>query len=622
MRSLKNSFSAFALTLAVLTPGITQFAYSQTAKPPLHGAHWIAITGKPLGATAGARIFQQGGNAVDAACAMLAAVATVFDDVSWGGETQALIFNPQTKKVIGINGCGVAPSGATAEYFKGKGLKFPPGEGPESALTPGNAGAIMIMLAEFGTLSLKQVLTPAMELAAGFPVEEELASKIKHNQGKLQRWPYSKSLFLIHPDRDYEGPRPGEIFRQPDLLMTLEKLVEAETKALQAGQSRKQAIQAAYDRFYRGDIAEEFVRGSREQGGLHTLEDLKNWEVKLEPPVSTTYKNIEVYKLTTWTQGPVLLQLLNLLEPQELSALSYNSARYIHTLYQAMNLAFADRDFYYGDPSFPPAEPVAGLLSKAYARERWLLVNPDHNDPAIRPGDPYPFQDQTNPWKEQLRKWPVRPPAGRRAENTQSDAAFDAGFRAGTTSIQAADIAGWAVSITPSGGWIPPVIAGHTGVGMSQRMQSFVLDASDGPFNVVAPGKRPRVTLSPTLAVRHGQPLLCFSVQGGDTQEQNLLQFFLNVVEFGMTIQQACEAANFASYQMRASFDRHESKPGRLTINESIPPWVGRELTRMGYSLDLREKTSGPLTAIFFDWDNNSLWGGASDDGEDYGIAW
>jgi gamma-glutamyltranspeptidase/glutathione hydrolase len=200
--------------------------------------------------------------------------------------------------------------------------------------------------------------------------------------------------------------------------------------------------------------------------------------------------------------------------------------------------------------------------------------------------------------------------------------AFESSFRAGTTSIQAADAKGWAVSITPSGGWVPAVIAGRTGIGMSQRMQSFVLNEADGPFNVVAPGKRPRVTLTPTLALRHGKPLLCFSVQGGDTQEQWLLQFFLNIVEFGMTIQEACEAANFSSYQARASFGDHETQPGRLTLNDEVPSWVRKDLARKGYTIDTQKKTSGPLTAIFFDWEHDTLWGGASDDGEDSGIAW
>ncbi len=563
---------------------------------------------------------------------MLAVVCTMYDTLSWGGETQALIYNPLTKKVVGINGLGVAPTGATPEFFKQKNLRFPPAEGPLAAVTPGNPGALMVMLAEFGTLSLTQVLAPALEMAGeGYPIEAELVRSIKLHRNKLKQWPYSRKVFFPHADRSDEPPQPGEIWRQPDLADTLRKLVQAEADALKAGKDRKQAIYAAYDRFYKGDIAAEFCRGSQEQGGLHTPADLANWKVKIEEPVMTTYKGIEVYKLTCWTQGPVMLQALNILEPFDLQGMGYNSARYIHTLYQVMNLAFADRDFYYGDPDFPPEEPLQGLLSKKYAEARRALIDWKKNNPDLRPGDPYPYQSATNPFADLLKNWSNTESAGQtspsgstelRIPDAAQQARLDAAFRAGTTSIQAADDKGWVISVTPSGGWLPACIAGNTGIGMSQRMQSFVVNEAENPFNVVAPGKRPRVTLTPTLALKDQKPFLCFSVQGGDTQDQNLLQFFLNVVEFGMTVQEACEAANITSYQMRASFEDHKVEPGRLTLNQEIPAWVRRELTRMGYRLDFNARTSGPITAIYFDSEHGTLWGGASNHGEDYGIAW
>jgi gamma-glutamyltranspeptidase / glutathione hydrolase len=613
--------------------------FSPGQKPVLHGRYWVAITGKPLGATAGAKIFERGGNAVDAACAMLAAVCTMYDDLSWGGETQALIYDPRTQKVIGVNGLGVAPTGATPEFFKERQLKYPPAEGPLAALTPGNPGGLMLMLAEFGTLSLKQVLEPAMQMAEGYPIEAETVDKIERQKEKLKKWPYSKKVFLPHLGEEHEGPRPGEIWQQPDLLATLRKLVDAEAEAFKAGKDRKQAIYAAYDRFYKGDIAQEFCRGSQEQGGLHTPADLAHWRARLEEPVTTSYKGIQVFKLTVWTQGPVLLQALNMLERLDLAPMGYNSARYIHALYQVMNLAYADRDFYYGDTDFPPEEPVRGLLSKEYAKERMELIDWRRNNPGIRPGDPYRFQGGVNPYFELLKKWSnAKPPVTTtgsatdeqerptRSSTLTASAApemdFDTAFRAGTTSIQAADEKGWAVSVTPSGGWLPACIAGNTGIGMSQRMQSFGLEPAENPFNVVAPGKRPRVTLTPSLALKNGKPFLCFSVQGGDTQDQNLLQFFLNVVEFGMTVQEACEAANITSYQMRSSFGNHEAEPGRVTLNDEVPSWVRRELRRMGYTLDFARKTSGPITAIYFDQEHGTFWGGASNHGEDYGIAW
>jgi gamma-glutamyltranspeptidase/glutathione hydrolase len=601
---------------AVVTVAMAQ----KTSKPPLHGTHWMAITGKPLAATAGAMIFQKGGNAVDAACAMIAATCTMWDTLSWGGETQALLYNPHTRKVIGINALGVAPTGATADFFKAKGMKYPPEYGPLAAVTPGTPGGILTMLAEYGTLSLSEVLVPAIQMADGYPIEAETANAMERQKDRIKQWPYSRQVMLTHPGETREAPEPGEIFRQPDLAATLRKLVEAEQQALKNGKSRKEAIYAAYDRFYKGDIAHELARSVQEQGGLITMEDLAKWKVYVEEPVMTTYKGIEVYKLTTWVQGPVLLQTLNLLENIDLKSMGYNSARYIHTVYQAMNLAYSDRDFYYGDPYFPPEEPIKGLLSKEYARQRAKLIDPDRNEPGISPGDPYPFQGGTNPFLDLLKDWnATTAPAAKTAEALSE---FKQKFYAGTTSVETADAEGWVVSVTPSGGWVPAVIAGHTGVGLSQRMQSFVLDKAENPFNVAEPGKRPRATLTPSLALKDGQPYLCFGVQGGDTQDQNLLQFFLNVVEFGMTVQEATEAPNFNSYQMRSSFGNHESQPGGLLLNSSMPAWVQKELKARGYSLTFDDRTSGPINAIYLDRKHSTIWGGSSDYGEDYGIGW
>jgi gamma-glutamyltranspeptidase/glutathione hydrolase len=341
--------------------------------------------------------------------------------------------------------------------------------------------------------------------------------------------------------------------------------------------------------------------------------------VKIEEPVHTTYRGIDVYKLSTWQQGPVMLQALNLLENADLVGMGYNSPRYLHTLYQAMNLAFADRDFYYGDPSLPPEEPIAGLLSKAYAKQRYARIDWRRNDPHVKPGDPYPFQGAVNPFRALLDAWPPPPLEPARAA-LHLDA--DAAFRIGTTSIQAADAEGWVVSVTPSGAWVPAVIAGRTGVGLSQRMQAFVLDERMNPFNVLAPGKRPRATLTPTLALKQGKPWLAASVQGGDTQDQNLLQLFLNLAEFGMTVQQAVEAPNLVSYQMHSSFGAHGSEPGRMTLRADTPAATIAALRAMGYRVDTAPKTSGPLTAIWFDRAHGTFWGGASDFGEDYGVAW
>ena len=480
----------------------------------------------------------------------------------------------------------------------------------------------------------EQVLKPAMQLAAGYPIDAQTANSMERGKERIKEWPYSKKVFLPHTGEKREAPEAGEIFVQKELLATLTKMIETERAALKNKKNRKEAIMAANDRFYKGDIAKEFVRGCKEQGGLITLEDLAKWKPIEEEPLSVNYKGIEVYKLQQWTQGPALLQSLNILENFDLKKMGYNSSKYIHTVYQAMNLAFADRDFYYGDPYFAPAEPIKGLLNKEYAKQRAALVKSDLNDPGISPGDPYPFEGRTNPYTELLKKWNTAGDGERNfvpAHDSTGTAMIDELYMErlwmGTTSVEAADKDGWVVSITPSGGWLPACIAGNTGVGMSQRLQSFVLDASINPFNVIEPGKRPRVTLTPTMALKDGKPFLSFAVQGGDTQDQNLLQFFLNMVEFNMTVQQACEAANINSNQLWLSLggtkmDDRKPRPGEILVSNTTPEAVRNELKIMGYKVTTGNRTSGPINAIYFDWKHGSFWGGSSNNGEDYGIGW
>jgi gamma-glutamyltranspeptidase/glutathione hydrolase len=637
--------------------GFGKVLAQQTQKPPLHGKHWMAITGKPLGAESGAQIFQQGGNAVDAACAMLASMCTQWAVLSWGGETQAIIYNPKTKKVISIDALGFAPGAATVAYYTSKGYYFPPEYGPLAAVTPGTPGGLCYMLAEYGTMSLKQVLAPAMQLAAGYPIDAQVSNNMQKGITSIKQWPYSSKVFLTHPGEKREAPEPGEIFVQKDLLATLTKMVDAEDQALKQNKSRKEAIYAAYDRFYKGDIAREFVRGCQEQGGLISMEDLARWKPLEEEPLHVNYKGIDVYKLQQWSQGPALLQSLNILENIDLRAMGYNSTKYIHTLYQTMNLAFADRDFYYGDPYFQPGEPMQGLLNKDYARLRAASIQYDHNDSTCAPGDPYPFEGKVNPHTALLKSrfgnsWPANNDKSARIENqkinskgeilsdsqtalgvklsalsSEGEAQYEDRLWRGTTSIEACDSAGWVVSVTPSGGWLPACIAGNTGIGMSQRMQSFVLDSTLNPYNVLEPFKKPRVTLTPTLAMKDGKPFLSFAVQGGDTQDQNLLQFFLNVVEFNMTVQQAVEAANINTDQLWLSLggdkriDR-QPRPGYILLNSKIDSSVRKDLKSMGYTLRFADRTSGPVNAIYYDWSHGSFWGGSSNYGEDYGIGW
>jgi gamma-glutamyltranspeptidase/glutathione hydrolase len=649
------------VTLSLITIHFTKA--QPTQKPPLHGKNWMAITGKPLAATAGAKIFERGGNAVDASCAMLAACCTMWDVLSWGGETQALIYNPKTKKVIAINALGVAPTGATVDFYKNKGFAFPPEYGPLAAITPGTVGGLCTMLANYGTMSLKDVISPALELAKGYPIEAQTANSFERSKDMLKTWPYSKKVFLPHLNEKREAPEAGELFVQEDLVKMLQKLIDAEAAALKKGKNRKEAIMAAYDRFYKGDIATEFVRGCKEQGGLITMDDLAKWQVKEEEPLSVNYKGIEVYKLKEWTQGPMLLQSLNILENIDLKKMGYNSPQYLNTIYQTMSLTFADRDFYYGDPAFNKNIPIKGLLHKDYAKQRAALIDTNKNQ-LFYPGDPYSIEGKTNPYVQLLEKrkaffetegksngatpahdGPPAPQGGNVAENkknminnVENNFHFgnlenpplegrEAWLWLGTTTVEAADKDGWVVSITPSGGWNPACIAGNTGIGMSQRIQSFVLDSTINPHNVIAPGKRPRVTLTPTLALKEGKPYLCFGVQGGDTQDQNLLQFFLNVVEFGMTPQQAAEAANMNTNQLWLSLGGTKltdrlPRIGNMMVNRNTTDATKKRLQEMGYKLSFETRSSGPINAIMFDAKHKTMWGASSNHGEDYGIGW
>jgi gamma-glutamyltranspeptidase/glutathione hydrolase len=592
---------------------------TNTFKQRLMAKEWIAMTGQPLTSAAGVKIFLKGGNAVDAACAMLAAVGVLHEGMSFGGEAQALIYSPDTGKVYGLNGCGVAPTGMTTDYFLNKGMAFPPDTGVDGMLTPGSPGGLLLMLGEFGSMSLKDVLEPAIDLADGYPMTVENA-RTYGNATNLE----------IHPQWKYSGvylpngkpPKAGEIFSQADLAATFRKMVQAEQDALQAGKTRQEAIRAAYDRFYTGDIAEEMVRGMREQGSTVTMEDLANWKPLIEEPVAVNYRGIDVYKLNTWTQGPTLLQTLNILENFDLKSMGFNSTQYIHTIFQAMNLAYADRDFYYGDPYVPPEEPIQGLLSKEYARDRAKLINPARNDPEIGPGDPYPYQGGENPFKQYLSGWNRN-----MFELTRHLPKSMESFHMGTTSIQAADRNGWVVSITPSGGWTPTVVGGRTGVGWDQRAQSFVCDPAMNPYNVVEPGKRPRVTLTPSMALKDGQPFMSWSHPGGDVQEQGQVLAFLAVAEFGMDAQEAAECPKFVSYQMNSSFGAHEKFPGRITLDTRIPLKVGEELKAMGYEVIWSKAgpdgyESRPLTITTFDHANKTMMGGTGIPNSRWGLAW
>ena len=541
---------------------------------PSRGTHGSIACGSEYAAEAGMRMYFSGGNAVDAAIsAMFAAMTSEFSHIHWGGEAPILI-RTKDGKVYSIAGVGPMPKLATAQFFRERRLQamevleidpgglhgMVPVAGLMPALVPSSVDAGLLALREFGTKSFAQVVQPALDLADGMPIDEMRAMAIAGTRPFFDRWPTSKHVFMP----DGRIPRPGDIFRQPDLARTIRSMIAAEHTALASGATRQAAIDAVRDYFYRGEIARKIDAFMRENGGLLRYDDMASFHLQVEQPVSTNYRGYEVYKGGFWGQGPAMIESLNILEGFNLQSMGYNSAEYIHTVDEALKLAYADRDTYFGDPKFNPQIPFAQFLSKEYAAKRRALIGPKASL-EFRPGA---INGKT---------WP---------HPTESDSSghikiSDALMEHDTTCVDTIDRDGIEVSITPSGAWLPMVIAGDTGIGLTARAQSFLL--IPGHPNELAGGKRPRITLSPTLVTRDGKPSMVLSTPGGDDQEQTLLQLFLNVVEFGMNSEAACEAPRFQTRHLVSSFDNHAWNLGDLILDERIPDTVYQELTARGH---------------------------------------
>jgi len=551
---------------------------------PVHldfrGTRGAVAGGTEFATDAGMRMYYSGGNAVDAGiAAMLAASVTEFSHFGFGGEAPILV-RTREGKVWAIAGVGTMPKLATADFFRNHKLQpdettSPPEEnglkdwvpvaGILPALVPGMVEAALVTLREFGTKSFAQAVQPALELADGFPIDELRASSIQRSLMYLSKWPASRQVFLPNG----VPPRVGEIFRQPQLARTLRSMVEVERKALAAGASREKAIDAVRDYFYRGEIAHKIDEFSRQNGGLLRYEDMAAFRLSPEAPVSTTFHGYTVYKPGFWTQGPTMIEALNILEGFDLPGLRLNSAEYIHTTVEALKLAYADRDTYYGDPKFVQI-PADRLLSKEYGAERRKLITAEASR-EFRPGriGPHP---------------PVHPSRSEIARYKIDDvlAAKD------TTCVDAIDKDGVAFSVTPSGAWMPSYIAGDTGIALTQRAQSFLL--VPGHPNELAGGKRPRVTLSPTLATRGDNTVIALSTPGGDNQEQSLIQVLFNAIEFGYNAEYAVEAPRFQTRHLVASFDNHAMSPGDLLLDERTPPAVVSELQKRGHHIEMRAR--------------------------------
>lgn len=546
------------------------------ARQAARGTRAAIAAGTDHATDAGMRIFHAGGNAVDAGvAAMFAAAVTEYSHFGFGGEAPILI-RTSSGKVISIAGVGTMPKAATAQFFRDRkpkpgevqwlepnGLKgFVPAAGLMPALVPGMVDAALLALRDYGTKSFAEVIQPAIERAEGTPLDELRAGTIRQGRRFFELWPTSKAVFI----ESSGNQRPGAIFRQQDLARTMRSMADAEKRADGDRQGR---IDSVRDFFYRGDVARKIDAFMRDNDGLLRYEDMAAFRLTAEDAVSTTYRGSTVHKPGFWSQGPSMIQALNLLEAGGFSSLPINSAEYLHQLTEALKLIYADRDAYYGDPRFVQV-PARQLLSSEYAAERWKLIG-SRASFDFRPGS-IDGKTPRHPSQEEIVRMPID----------------DALMARDTTSIDAIDKNGVMFSATPSGAWLPSVIAGDTGIPLTQRAQSFLLVA--GHPNELAGGKRPRVTLSPTLVTRDGKPVLALSTPGGDNQEQSLLQVMLNIIQFGMNVQQAVEAPRMQTRHLVSSFDNHSMNPGDLILDDRTPAAIIADLRERGHKVQLRSR--------------------------------
>ena len=618
-------------SLAVSLPVST----ADTFRPVVRGRRGVVAGGHPLSVEAGMRILQHGGNAVDAGVATILAASVIeFSHFSFGGEVPILI-KLRSRDVAVVEGMGAAPAKATLEFFvnrakqrggQGEAATAPdssatqraaageldmpsmpggrpgliPSTGPLSATVPAVLDACVTALDRFGTKSLAEVMQPAIELADGFPIDELRVQYITTRAPIFSQWPTAKRIFLPNG----QVPKVGDVFVQSDLARTLRAIAATEKRNRVHG--RHAALMAARDYFYKGPIAKRIGDYLQTHGGLLTAADMGRWHARIGSAAKTNYRGYEVYKTGFWAQGPMMIEVLNLLEGYDLKKMGQNSPAYIHTVTEALKLGFADRDRFYGDPDFVKV-PAQELLSKNYAAMRRGLIDEKRASLNQRPGDPMNMK-------------PLLASAGTISYNPpplpEIEKAND------TTCVNVIDKDGNLFSATPSGAWLPAVVAGDTGVLMGQRLQSALTDPNSP--NVVAPGKRPRITLTPTLVLKDGQPFMVLSTPGGDNQDQALLQVLLNIIEFGMNPQEAVEAPRFDTQHYVSSFDNHEFLAGVLNIESRIPSDVVKQLSARGHKLKIQTDwgTGSSPTVIEYDARSGVISGGADPRRGRYALAW
>jgi gamma-glutamyltranspeptidase/glutathione hydrolase len=589
-----------SVTLTAQPPA---FRRADTMRPEILGTHGIVAAGRHYSVSAGVRMMQQGGNAIDAGVAtVFAAAVCEISHFGFGGEAPTMIYDAKTREIIVINGQGPAPKGATPDLFRADGKV--PGNGPLGATIPAVMDAMALALQTKGTMRLEQVMQPAIELADGFPLYGFLRDVLINERQATEQYEWSAKTY--YPNGRI--PDVGEMFRQPNLARTLRAIVRAEKASFARSKNRITAIRAGRDAFYKGDIARRIAAADHAAGGVFAYDDLASFHGTIEKPTTASFHGYDVYKAAPWNQGPVLLQTLNILEGVDLRKLGDNSAEYLHQVHEAIKLAYADRNAYYGDPAFVTV-PIAGLLSKPYAAERRALIGPKASLEQ-RVGDPFKFDPQ------------VKAPPRRYVPHAQGGKA--PGAPGDTTCVDVVDKDGNLFSATPSSGWLlgGAFVAGDTGVPLSNRMQIFDLDPTSP--NVLVGGKRPRTTLTPTLVLKDGKPFLAISTPGGDSQDQQILNVLLRILVFGKDIQEAIEDPRINSLHPFSSFDNHDSEPGVLEIESRVPLAVRDALTARGHRL----RVLGPygmstgVVAVGVNPQTGTLRGGADVRRERYIFGW
>jgi gamma-glutamyltranspeptidase / glutathione hydrolase len=582
-----------------------------TTRPVVMGTRGVVTSGHYLATAAGFRIMEQGGNAVDAAAAMCFCLNLLEPHLNGiGGEVPTLIYSAAERKTYAVCGLGWSPQAFSIAWCKQHGIDLIPGDGYLPACVPAVVDTWALAVARFGTLSFSQILQPAIELAEnGFPVYERLHGNIAKNVDRfIEQYPTTGAIYCPGG----RVPQIGDVLRNPDWADMLKLMCWAEEAAKHRG--RIAEIEAARDVFYKGEIAERIIdfitntpiedASGSAHTGLLSYADMAEWHATTEEPVSLTYRGLDVHKCSSWTQGPVFLQQLAILEGLDLKAMGHNSAEYLHTWIECAKLAFADREAYYGDPAFDDV-PFDVLLSKEYAAERRALIGARASH-ELRPGD-------VGHGAPDYVTFDVR-------ENNRQ--AMEA-YIGDTTHLDAIDRAGNMVAATPSGGWIPssPVIAG-LGFPLGTRGQMFYLNPRRP--NALAPRKRPRATLTPSLVTKNGQPEMVFGTPGGDCQDQWTLQFFINVVDFGMNIQEALDAPTVHSEHFPSSFYPREAHPARMRAEDRIPQEVIAELERRGHEIVVTDGwVNGKCMGIQYDKARGVIIGGVSPRGKiGYALGW